>query len=301
MADNTTLSQRPECQWRDIIFPITSREVRFGIKLAEYPILYRRQMTEALLVGAKVFTYDIPATDGLKVKPYAQWFSVSFEKFHAAFANRTVGALQDPVYGGLQAIPYEWSDTISVADRNGARIRASFVEYVSDGMLESEPVGALAGKAGFYAKSLDDAILKLPKTSLPSLPGTSFTQMISQIKGIGDQIIRQGQRATGMLQDIASHCMALVDTFDRLANPGESIGAKAAAVALHKVVRELIKRVSNPTKMVKVIVTSTTILVAALAAQYGISMGELLALNPDLVKRTRVPPGTQVKIYVPAG
>jgi LysM repeat protein len=295
--DPATFASKTDCQWRSIIFPITGREVRFGVALAKYPILYRTELHESLLTSARVFTYQIPATDGLRKGTYTKWFSTTFDKFYQAFHDRSVGALNDPVYGGLQALPLEWDERLTLEDRSGVALQVSFVEWVDPGMLESEPKGALLDKANSEAKTLDTEIAKVSTAKLPKLPTTSFTQMIAQVKGVGDRLIRSGQKATAQLHDIASHCEALVRTFDRLLNPGETIGARAAAQRLHKTCLEIAKRAANPAKLVKEITTNTAQTVTGLAADAGMAVADLLALNPLLVSMRRVPPGTKVRVY----
>lgn len=300
--DPALFSRKTECQWRKIIFPIVGREVRFGIAVAKYPILYRTELHESLLTSARVFTYQIPATDSLRKAPYTQWFSTQFDKFYQSFHNdRSVGALNDPVYGGLQALPLEWDERLTLDDRNGVQLQVSFVEWIDPNVLETEPKGALMDKAATEAKTLDTEIKKLPNgwnSTLPQYPPkVSFAEMIGKVKGIGDRLIRSGQKATAQLHDIAGHCEALVRTFDRLRNPGETIGARQAAQRLHKTCLEIAKRAADPAKLVKEVTTNTWQTVTGLAADAGMAVADLLALNPALVALNRVPPNTKVRVH----
>lgn len=299
--DPATFASKTECQWRKIIFPITGREVRFGVALAKYPILYRTELHESLLTSARVFTYQIPATDGLSRKPYTKWFSTTFDKFYQAFHDRSVGALNDPVYGGLQALPLEWDERLTLEDRSGVALQVSFVEWVDPNVLESEPKGALMDKAYTEAKTLDSAIAKMANTTLSQLPDypprESFTAIISKVKGVGDRLIRSGQKATALLHDVAGKCEALVRTFDKLRNPGETIGARAAAQRLHKTCLEIAKRAADPAKLVKEVTTNTAQTITGLAMDAGMAVADLIALNPVLVSMRKVPPGTKVRIY----
>jgi LysM repeat protein len=296
--DNALFAKKTEAQWRKIIFPFTSREVRFGVAVAKYPILYRTELHESLLVSARVLTYTIPATDSLTIKPYANWFSTQFDKFYQSFhGDRSVGALNDPLYGGIQALPLDWQEAATLEDRNGVRLQVSFVEWIDPNTLESQPKGALVSQAEEHARTLDSEIAKISRFSLPKLPSMSFSQMIAKVKGFGDQLIRAGTKATATLHDIAGHCEALVRTFDRLRNPGETVGARAAAQRLHKVSVEMAKRAADPAKLVKEVTTNTWQTITGLAADAGMAVADVLALNPGLSGLNRVPPGTKVRVH----
>lgn len=295
--DNALFAKKTEAQWDKIIFPFSARQVRFGVSAAKYPILYRTELHESLLVTARVFSYTIPATDSLQIKPYQNWFSVCFDKFYQSFHARQKKALNDPLYGGLEALPLEWTEEATLEDRNGVRLQVSFVEWIDPNILETDSKGALTSQAEEHARALDSEIAKISKFNLPKLPSVSFSQMLAKIKGLGDQLIRAGTKGTAMLHDIAGHCEALVRTFDRLKNPGETVGARAAAQRLHKAVHEMAKRAADPTKLVTEVTTNSFQLTAGLAADAGMAVADLIALNPGFANLTRIPPGTKVRIH----
>lgn len=296
MADKTVFGQRSEAQWRDIVFPVVQRDMRFGFVAAKYPILYRTEMAENLLVQARLFTYHIPFTDGLAAKPYDNFFTRQFPKFYAAFHNdRSVGALNDPVYGGIQALPGEWDEVADAnADRYGVKLRVSFLEYVSN--TEEAQKTALVGAAVVEARNLDTALTKVNGRDLPRLPRISFGEMIGKIQGLGDRLIRAGNKAIALLHDVSAHCESLVATFDKLKNP-QNLQARAAAQRLGKVTVEIARRSVNPAKEIEDIMVNSATTMAALAQDAQMSIADFLAANPTLVRKNKIPAGTVVKRY----
>lgn len=287
----------PEMSWRGIVLPVVKRDCRFDISAAVLPVMYQTEIVQPILRRARVWSYEIPLTDGLSVAPYKDAFSSTFSKFLTACQDRKPGALIDPVHGEVQAIPGKWVDSASVEDLLGARISVEFVEYVEPDDIAKPLEAADFGVLLSVGKSLDSAILKIPSIKAPSLPRLpSFEEFIGKIKGYVDAANRLTQKAIAKLHSMDAACQRLIGSIDRLANPIETLEARFYAVKMRKLIALTLQR-QNPVRVTSQIVVRTQKTVTAMAAQYKMSVGDFIDLNPTLRSALVVTPGTKVTIY----
>lgn len=291
------LALRPHLSWRGIVLPYSSASCEFEQVQATNPILNRTELVQVTVRKARIFTYEIPLTDGLSIDPYKQAFTKTFNEFLAAYIDKSRGVLIDPVHGTLDAVPGKWVNSLSLRDFMGTEAKVTFAESIDPDTIEQDPPVVTWDAVLTNAKALDTAILSIPKLRLPPKfpPAITFAQTILKIKGYGGTLIRAGKRATAELHAVANACEKLVETFDKLTNPVDTLKARQAAQRLHKSVQAVLRR-ADPIHSTRVFVVRGGKSVAALTAQVGMEVADLVQLNPPIATSPVVPPGARVRV-----
>jgi len=293
MANLDALSKLPLFEWRDRQYPITERQVSFQHEGATHRLQYRdNDFIEQLGSHSLSFRYTLPLRQGIASGPYKELFTVDYPILFGDCRNRERGRLLDPVLGEVWAVPVSWSDDMDVAKRDGTDIRIEFIH--SPDVDESSDLKSITIQGvGTEAGALDAELSKVDWQQEPS-PEPSM-DALNAISGFGAQLEAQGGKFSAALDDFAYKNEKIEQQIDRLQNP-DVWPLKRAARRNRAAAADLGKRAQDPTKEIVQTTLSHGRALSVLAAEVGMSLQQLLELNPGLARSPHAPSGYVVNV-----
>ncbi|HEU4544352.1 MAG TPA: hypothetical protein VFR23_24690 [Jiangellaceae bacterium] len=245
-----------------------------------------------------MFSYTIPTRQNIARGPYQRAFSELYPKLFADMLNREPGTLFDPLLNtSFSCTPNMFDDTTDPTKRDGTDVQVEFKRDVPLGEEDTSLVN-LSGVAGLtsQARSLDDEVARADWKQEPA-PEPSV-DALQAADGVLSQGLAQVGKATASLHDFAYKMEKLEATCDRAENP-ENWGIRDAARRNREAAIALNRRLTeSPATKLRRLTTQTAQLVADVAKEAGMTLEELLRLNPSLARLPYIPAGTPVTIRV---
>lgn len=289
------LSKLPEFKWRGKLYPLDTvgwlrRWETTANQTTSCQYIQDRGPTNWL------FSYTIPFRNGIAAKQYGDNLFSRVIELRDDCENRERGPLNDPVWGEWQCVATEFRGDIDKTRRDGCDIQVEFL-YKPKINEEDEHAGGLAtiGQLASAAATADAEVQKaFYEREQP--PPEGGADLLSGIAGIGRQIERQGDKVSQALHKFARRCEAIEDAVKRLEDP--KLNELRIAIRRNRAMAlRLTKRVNNALRDTKRLVLRYNKEALTLAKEAGMSIQELLQLNPSLAKTPIVPQGTMVTLY----
>jgi hypothetical protein len=283
----------PPFEWRGFQYPVLSRAMSFSHENVQHKLQYRNgELVEQTGARNRTFSYTLALRQDIAKGPYADLFSVGLPQLHKDVFDREPGDLLDPVFGSFTCVPTSFSDETDVNKRDGVDIRVEFVHAPED--EDADPAGS---QVNFSSLVDDGAQLNVELSASGQfeqfVAEGGLTDPLSAIAGVGAQIDRQGDKIVAALDDLAFRCEKVEQQADELEDP-KNWPLKRAARRVRESALRLKTRADNPQDRVKVVIRRQQSTLSVVATELGVSVQELLKLNPALAKLPFVPVGTQV-------
>jgi len=282
--------------WRGIEVPVSARSVSFTHDDVRHKFQFRdNEIIEATGAQNLTFSYTIPFRQGIAKGPYKDLFIKTLADFYLACRDRSTAELVDPVLGSFNAKCTSFNDDTDVTKRDGDDVRVEFVhapgldeiEGIFGGILDLQGVatdaGALERELAKQAWEQDD-------------PGAGLVNPLQAINGLARQVQRQGNKMSAALDEIASQCEAIETTLQQLEDP-RNFGAEDSSRKLRDASIRLKERAEDPSRTIRTVTQSHGTSLARIAADAGMTIEELLDLNPELARKPFIPPFTKVRLY----
>lgn len=290
-------------KWREVEFPVTKMKVSLAHDLVEHKY-WGRDGARVEMVGLAPirFSATIPMINGIVPGKNERWivlYPVTMRKLLAAFADKTEGFLQHPELGLVRVKPerieFDWSGD----KRGGCECEVSWVETLpedgSQDVFEPSPVQDI----GLGSQDLDASENDL-RLLIPTFPkfNASWTDLARSIQSIGDTVTLLSNTTAGKINSIVYRVEQVEDSIDRAksaltwqtTNTLERI--KAAA---HDLQSKLLREES---KIVALFEVKNDTTVAGICAQLpDAKLGDLVRLNPSLMRNAIVPRGRVIRYY----
>lgn len=282
--------------WRGITLPLSARSVSFQHDDVRHRFQFKDgEWIEA--TGAKnwTFSYTIPFREDIATGPYKNLFTKTLAEFTLACRDRTPGELTDPVLGRFRARCVSFSDSSDVNKRDGDDVQVEFVHAPELDDIELID-GGVVNVSGLQsdAAELDAEVEKVDWQQ--EEPPQPLVNPISAISGIGRQVEQQGNKYSAALDDTASRAEELDNTIDRLENP-QVWPLKRSARRTRDSAILLKERSKDPQRKVVQVVQRYASTISEVAAQLGMTVQELLQINPLLARSPQIQAGTPVNAY----
>jgi len=295
-ADVDVLRLLPGAEWRGIRFPVSERSCRHAHEVAKTVIQYfGQQMAEIVAGDNLVIEYTIPFRNGVSMSPYrGALFNEALPAFWTAYLNTEPGPLTDPIRGQFMAIPGSWDEQLDVQKRDGIDVRSCSLRRPSSVPRSSVGSATHSGRTG----GRECARSRSPEATLDPGPephaGNGPVQ--SDLRAM-TQIANQPGRIAAQLMDVKQRCQKIEDAAVRLKDPKVAAAPVKAARDLNLKATKLATSVLSVKKTIADVQTVRQS-VAACASQYGMSLKDLLAINPALARSPFVNSGAIVIHYV---
>lgn len=299
MTDILKQLQRPS--WREIEFPISTRDYGFAQEQAKHRYVFRdNQLIESLGRENPAWRYTIPFREDITVGGWEHLFVGVYPDFLAACQDRSRGVLTDPFHGSRPAKCVSLRELMDVNRRDGLDVEVEFIYAPAETDFENNlgtGIRTLQGYAS-YARRFDNELAVIPWQQ--ELPPEPVVSPLDAISAVGGQVLLVQGKVDGALADSAFRLEKSVQTIDRLNNPNlastrtQARRLQAAALALED--RGDVTG-AKPLRRTK---TAADITVAALAGKLGITLELLLRLNPALRRSPLVKANTEIKVTAEA-
>lgn len=285
----------PNFQFRGKKYPLAARSVGFAHEAIAHVIQYRdNAIIEQTGAQNLTFTYSIPMREDIARGPYKSLFTQGLPALFRDMRNREEGELIDPVLGHFTVVPTSFSEETDVDKRDGTDVRVEFKQSPSldeDQEPEAPSLQGVLAKAGRF----DDQIKRANWQQQPSPRGT--TDILSAVNGLlslGDQA---RDRVRGTTQDLLARCEKIEATVDRTTDPANWM-LRAEARRLRADILTAGAFGQHPLTPKSQAVTKYRQPLSAVAAANGMTVEQMLALNPQLAASPMVPAGTTIRVPI---
>lgn len=226
--------------------------------------------------GPEEVTFVVTCHFRQAVDPKA--FPDGFRAIFQAYRDTSPGAFVHPEYGTITVIPGSWEDELVAEKRDGLDVQLEFVED-NNALEKAEDRPTI-----FTA----EAAIRQGEVSPPPSPAPGRPSFLEVAKGLLGRV-QQAQIQASQAQAALGGVVRLGhDTVKVL----EKTGDYASAMNVVRAGRSLARAIKAPS--IKREILRTALPPVGIAALVGISLDELLKLNPKFVGLVVVPAGTPV-------
>lgn len=275
-------------QWRGKTYPIIDRNVSFLHENVDHRIQYRaNDFPEPIGPHSFLFKYTVPMRNELQ--GFGSLFIEGLPLLVTDMRNKEPGDLVDPIYGTYRCIPVSFSETTDVNKRDGTDVQIEFLHAPRIGDSDPELPPTINGIV-VQARQMEEEVGLREFEQKASPEGR--TNAINAITGVIKQGKRQADRLGNSASALGLQLKKLTDAIDDAENP-QNWRIRQQARDLQLDILELNKRLSeDPGTKIKRLATRTTMTVSSMAARLGMTVKELLELNPALARSPRILAGT---------
>jgi hypothetical protein len=305
------LAQMRPLSWRGILLPIVERSAGFQHDEVQHKFTYRDEMLiESTGRRNLTFRYTVPMRQDIARGPYANLYTEVLPQLFDACRNRGAGELDDPVYGAFRAKCTAWDDMLDPNKRDGIDVRLEFIHAPAPGeTAEEAPRPASPGSLETDAGKLDADVAGTSfefNTQTADQPiGTPFVpqqnppeatlDLFTAIAAYGRNLEQYGNRISAQLDRASARLERIEESYDDLGNP-KNWAIIRSSRRLRGNVQRVKERLANPARDILRITTSAAIGIGELSGSLGLSVRDLLRLNPKLAKLPLVPKGTTIQV-----
>lgn len=284
----------PRFSWRGHEYPVLERNVSFQHETIQHKLAYRNSdLIEQTGARNKTFRYTLALREDIAKGPYQALFTSGLVQLLNDCQNRAPGLLVDPIYGQFTCVPSLFDETSDNTKRDGTDVRVEFMHSPElDEIDELQEDMSLDGIVG-QGQALDAEIALVEWEQVPS-PEPS-TDIFSAISGFASQLTAQADRLSASLDDLAYRMEKVDSAVNRLENP-QVWPLKRSARRIQDAAIQAHKRAADPGKTIVNVTVRYTSTITAIASGAGMTVLELLKLNPALSKNPLVKPGTNVAV-----
>ncbi len=285
-------------RWRGVQYPVAARSMSFRHEQIEHKIQYQaNDYSEPLGPHSFLFRYTIPMREDIAKGPYVNLFNVGLTKLVRDCRSREPGLIEDPFYGTFRCITVSFEETFDVNKRDGTDVQLEFLHSPQFG--EGEPLlkDNITGIEGLKsdAGGLEAEVQAADWNQEPSPEGV--TDILSQINGIGQKGLRQIDKVSARLDDLAFKLRKIDETASAAENPDNWLLRDSTRNALDATLRMKDRLTESPAKKVQRVTTRFAKTISVIAAENGMTIQQLLQLNPSIGKGgPLVPAGVEVKV-----
>lgn len=295
------LSKLPRFAWRGQELPLLRRSVRFSHESTNHSFQYRDgELVERKGVKNWILSYAIPFRQDIAKGPYKDLFTTELLTFIFACRDKSPGTLRDPVLGTMRAVCSTYEEETDVQKRDGTDVRVEFEFSPPQSDVDLEIIqGGLSGLSGISSQAgALDADVKyawdIDKIQIPSPDPSS--DPLSAINGVGRQVINQGNKLSAALDNVAYKAEQIEATNALLENPRTFQLARSSR-RLQTAALKAKDTIANPERRIIRVTTAYAKSISRIAADSGMTVQDLLKLNPTIAGRPIVPAGVTISIF----
>lgn len=286
----------PVFQWRGQAYPVARHRVSFRHEGVEHVLQYRDfALIEQLGVQGLTFSYSLPMRETVAKGPYKNLFAKGLTRLTQDMLNREPDTLVDPVFGVFRCVPGAFDSETDPNKRCGVDVSVEF-RHSPDVTAEDPTLRDLGGIAGLSneAGKLDEAVAQANWQQEPSPEPT--VDALQAVDGVLSQGLAQAGRVQAALADHALKLKNIEATVEKVADPAnwgirnQARQQRASTITLGQRLGE------RPGQRIRAFTTRSQMLVSELAKTVGMSIEDLLALNPSLSRLPYVPANTAVVV-----
>lgn len=280
-------------------FPAIELEFGFSRNVAEHQFIFR---DEALLqnLGRKnrTWKFSIPFRENLVFASYRYLYTEQFPIFFAACQSSEAGILTTPDLGDVRVLCASFSYKYMPDKRDGCDVDVTFVSAPVDTdapltvQVPSDDALASQGDA------LDSQVSKANFGTETKPP--SFGDPFKAVSSVFDQISHARDKNFSKIDKEIESINSMQDSLDRVSDPKNWSLSRQAADYKATLVRAK-QQTESQGQRLKEIVIGRDSPINAVASSLGVTMQQLLTLNPMLAAFPFIPSGTTVRYQAKDG
>jgi prophage DNA circulation protein len=293
------LVQLQRASWRQIEFPVMgTRDFGFQHEQAEHRYIFKDvQLIESLGRKNQTYKYVIPFREDIALGPWANLFTSVYPDFLDACQNRERGVLVDPAHGALPAKCVSFREILTVDRRDGVDVEVEFIHSpTEDDVVQDRGtvIRTLEGARGM-AGAFDREIAKIPFTQEAS-PRPTISPL-DAISAVTSQVEVGLNKVSASFADAAFRVEKATASIERLKDPTNQPALQQAARLRNALIS--LEETTDPTcvRPLGRISVATDKTISAVAAKLGMTIQELVRLNPFLARTPLVRAGTQLRVF----
>ena len=293
MPDLDVLSKLQVASFRGVKFPILRSSREHQWQNVEHGIQYRDGMLVDTTGGQNwTFSYAIPFRQGIAKGAWKDLFTKGLPEFLALYKEGLEGTLIDPLHGSIRVRPGKWSDGLDAARRDGIDAEVMFVESPPlEQVDESQSVPsaiAVDSAAGMLDAQVQEVDWQQEDPPQPTV------DPLSAIAGVVEQADAEQQRTAARMSGISDRCNQVSKAAEKIEDGGSRSELLYESSRLRISAKRAADKGAHPGRTALRVVTRTSMTLATLASQLGMTLEALLKANPALGSFPVVPPGTEV-------
>lgn len=292
------------CSFRGIEFPVTTISISAQQDTVEHKY-WNVDGANVEMTGLAPVTIEaeIPFVNGIVPGKPERWgvlYPTTFRQFRDAFNNKATGILNTPEFSGLKVKPVSFEFKHDANVRDGVMVTARWVE-TNDIDIQAKPEPSKIEAARLAALTLDAEMDNLRQVADPPEFSQSFESLMNNITGIVDTNVSKLKLLANKPNQILYRVKRLQSSIERATNP-LTWPAAHAADELESTIND-IKRTADKVealatrRQVRRYIAKTRMTLSQLASATSNSVDDMIQLNPRLLSRPTVPPGTLVRYY----
>jgi hypothetical protein len=283
-----------------VAYPIANARYSFRHESAEHRVAYGGiTLYEQLGPQNPTFTYTVVMDQGLARGEYSGMLT-KVPDLMASMYDRTPREIEDPLYGKWTVVPVDYQSELDAQKRSGAMVTVSFA-WAPEIDQDVPRDGGVASVQGLVddANALDEEITRIARVydRAANPPQINPLDLAASVTG---QLSRNVDRMNAQLSNLASRA----EKTERYANTlitqfrdPDAIGAHRSARRLRSSATRMQKQINAAARDVGQVTIDQAKNVVSVAAEFGMSVKELLSLNVELARSPMVPAGTSVNVY----
>jgi hypothetical protein len=293
------LGQLQRASWRQIEFPVMHvRDFGFEHEQSLKKFLFLdAQIVESLGRKNPTYKYIIPFREDIAKGPWKNLFTSVYPDFLDACQDRTRGVLVDPAHGALPAKCVSLRETLDVGRRDGVDVEVQFIRApTEDDIVEDlgTQIRTLEG-ARDSAGAFDAAIAKIP--SLQKAPPAPTINALDTISSIANQVEVSADQVTAAFADSAFRLEKTTASLKALGDPTVQPLLQQAARLKNALLNLNARSSATPHRPVRELTATSNQTVSAIAKKTGMSVKDLVALNPWMARSPLVASGRKVRVF----
>lgn len=290
----------PPFSWRGRRYPLLTRSVTFQHENSKTRIQYRDgEFVDMTGARGFSFSYTIPLREDVAHGLYKNLFVEGLPTLLRDIRDRTPGELIDPVLGPFRCVPEMFKDESDPNRRDGDDVTVEFTHAPEFAQADPEVKDNLKSLSGLVADAGKlDAELVSRRTWRQEESPEALTDILDTINTVGVKAFRVVDKITGSLNDLALKLEKIEDTADRAENP-QNWQLRNDVRRMRDAIVQLNKRAAEPpTKKFRRVTQQFAKTISSVAADFDMTVAELIHINPALVKLPMVPAGTVITATV---
>lgn len=304
------LAQLHDASWRGIAFPFTGqRDFGFQQDQEQHRFIFRdEKLIESLGAENPTYRYTIPFREDMFRGQWVNLYTKVYPQFLEACLDRSNGILDDSAHGPIQCKVASFQETLDVGKKDGVDVQVTFI-VSPDEDFDRQEIGTLIGTvqgAQNLQNYFDRQALALDedtKRRLRELNKGSTNGKVNPLDAATsamNQIEVAGNKVQASFGDVAYRFQKFDDAFARLRDPTLQpmrTSARMLALTAMDLQRVALRGTAERNRKIAVYSVPSAIGKMALAGQLGMSVQDLIRMNPSIARSPSVQQGTQVAYF----
>jgi prophage DNA circulation protein len=301
--DPALFDQLFPCSFRGVQFPVSSISISSQQDTVEHKY-WNVDGASIEMTGLDPVTIEaeIPFVNGIAPGKNERWgvlYPTTFRQFLVAFNIKDTGTLDTPEFAGLKVKPVSLEFKHDANVRDGVMVTARWIQTIDNENLKVQVSKIQAARLA--ALTLDSEMSSLKTVAEPPEFTETFEDLMNDITGIVDTSASKLKLLANKPNQILYRVRRLQSSIERATNPLTWPAAHACdelEAALNDLKRLPDKAAALATgRRTLRYVAKHRMTLQQIAQATGNSVDDLITLNPRLLSRPAIPPGSVVRYY----